>query len=140
MRATTAVVVVLALVTAACGTYRPLTSGDAPRLNSLFQQRMATDDEIRPDIVRVSEVTVRDRGLAGDVVVNGKSWSDKSRTQQERLVKKIGAHMQSALYEAQPDLPRATFTVRLHNDLNEWFGFILVGGSNDQGGVSYNVR
>ena len=58
-------------------------------------------------------VTTRDRGLDAVVVVNGKAWSDKSRSQQERFVKKIGAHMQDALYTAQPNLPRSTFTVRL---------------------------
>jgi hypothetical protein len=47
--------------------------------------------------------------------------------------------MQDALYAAQPNLPRSTFAVRLQNDIREEFGFILVGGSNDQG-VAYNVR
>jgi hypothetical protein len=132
-------IVLTALALAACGTYRPLAPNDAPRLNALFQQRMSSDAELRGDVLQVGEVGLRDRGLDGAVVINGKAWSDKSRSQQERLAKKIGAHMQAALYEAQPNLPRSTFTVRLQNDLQEFFGFILVGGSNDQG-IVYRVN
>jgi hypothetical protein len=121
-----------------CGTYRPLNVDDAQRLNPLFQERMGGDGEMRSDVVQVGLVVLRGRGLEAVVVINGKTWSDKSRTQQERLVKKIGAHMQDALFTAQPDRPRSTFTVLLRNDIREDFGFIIVGGSNDQG-VVYRV-
>ena len=108
-------------------------------MNEQFQQPMSTDAELRGDVVQVQPVAVRDGGLESSVLINGKTWSDKARTQQERLVKKIGLHIQDALYAAQPDKPRSTFTVRLQNDLREEFGFIIVGGSNEQGGPVYRV-
>lgn len=137
-----ALVVLAALTLSGCGTYRPLKPDDAPRLNEVFQERMRADDELRGDVVNVDRVWVRGdgRGLEGVVILNGKAWADKLRTQQDRLIRKIGSHMQGSLYSLQRDHPRSTFTLHVVNDIKEEFGFIIiVGGSNDQG-VVYNVR
>jgi hypothetical protein len=97
-----AVVLISLVGTSACGTNRQFTLNDAPHLDALFRQRMNADNELQGDVRQVRQVVLRDRGLESIVVIDGRAWSDKSRTQQERLVRK-STHMQAALYEAQPD-------------------------------------
>src|SRR5437899_3345447 len=102
---------------ASCSPLPPARPFDAQQLNAKIPARLTGDPELQSAVLRVSPVVAEGRGFQAVITISGKEWSDRSRSQQDRLLQKIGAHMQSELRAVQSGPPYNTFSAQLVNDL-----------------------
>src|SRR2546422_10332905 len=91
----------LLVLVAGCASAPPVSSSiplasssDAQAIISDLRNRVSQDNELTPILVGMSELPPKDRGFFFVVGINGKMWSDLTRSQQERVANKLGSHLQ----------------------------------------------
>lgn len=135
-----AALLLAAATSGACGSLAGIPAARpqvATRLNEEFRSRIFQDSELKNVVMGTSEVTQQQQRYSTVVMIHGGAWSEKTRSQQDRVLQKIGFHMREALHEVQPAPPRNVFSANLHNDLRQMFGFVVVGGLDDD--ISYRA-
>jgi len=128
----------LAAAFAGCSPLAPASPMQAQQLNVVAPRQLTDDPELRGIVRQVSAVTPEGLGFRMVVTIDGKEWSDRNRSQQDRVLQKIAVQMRSALHSVQSGPPYNTFSAQLVNDLGSLFGFVLVGGVDD--GITYRAN
>jgi hypothetical protein len=108
----------------------------ATRVASEFERRVAADSELKGWVRKVSDVTAhRVRGWVDfNLMLDGKRWTEITRPQQERILRKIGNHLKDAYVSVEPGARRQV-NAMVHDDTG-LMGVIITNGDD----VSYNVR
>lgn len=136
--------IVLAGLVAACATgpkYPPLSVSDGQPIATSFQERLRQDAELSEIILKVTEFVPENNpfpgSLACDIKLDGKRWADLTRSQQNRVLQKIGVHLQAAFLASHAPTPFQRYvTARLYNDLLQPFGWVQTDGVNTTGQAS----
>lgn len=111
-----------------------LDDWDVVRLVSDIKQRVAQDGELQPWVVNASPGRVFARSIFLQIVLDGRRWSEVNRSQQDRLIRKLGGVVRDAYASLEPGGQRQV-NAMLRDDTGE-MGVIVVLRSN----VSYNGR
>jgi len=120
-----------------CGTPAKASSSpsrQADALDRLFRSSIKGDPELS---VLVRRTPPGPRNFEATIVVDGNEWRKLTQSQQQRILKTIGTHMQESLRAAQPTPPRNSFSAKIYDELLAEFATVVVRGPDEE--ISYQM-
>jgi len=120
-----------------CGTASKAASSPSPQadvLDRVFRSRIKDDPELS-GLVRRTPPGPRE--FEATIVLDGNEWQKLTQSQQHRVLRTIGTHMQESLRTAQPTPPRHSFSAKVYDEMLAEFATIVVRGPDDE--ISYQT-
>ena len=108
---------------------------EADRLDRMFRSQVQNDVELS---ALVKNIPIGPRDYEETIIVDGNAWRKLTPLERERVLTKIGTHMQESLRATKPLPPQHKFSGTVYEEVLVRFGSILIRGPNDE--MSYMLE